>query len=642
MPPARSPSIHTLATAQTRTGPAWRFLPANSVEAKALIGFVGVAILLLLSSGLIYRNSSAYVKFIRKQAEVQRLNTSLIKLYTSVSDAESTERAYLITGRKELRYESESQMKDVIIQQKELIGLLKNQPLRKSNINELTNLVTARIHSLQMVFQAYDQGGQAAARSEVISTNSLEMMMKIRSSMKKINDDLATLSKQSQVYAEESFRITLSYVLFAILLAVISLSALYAAIRREVARSKASKLALQENEERFMTLANNISQLAWMADAQGSIFWYNKRWFDFTGTTFEEMQGSGWKKVHHPDHLQRVVDKIQYSIDTGEPWEDTFPLRGKEGQYRWFLSRTVPIRGVNGIVQRCVGTNTDVTDRIQLEGELMDAKILAEEANTAKSTFLANMSHELRTPLNVIIGFSEALKDGLMGDMEEAQREYVTDIYKSGEHLLSLINDILDLAKVESGNMTLELEPVLLDEVLNNGLSMVRERALNHRLNIHVVADIELPEFFADLRKLKQIIYNLLSNAVKFTPDGGTVVLSGHRVDDMLEIAVSDTGIGISTEDQELLFKPFVQIDSSVSRQSQGTGLGLVMVKRLVELHGGTIELSSEVGKGSRFVARIPWKEAVIQDKSANDNVTPLRLADLKSTNQNQSLPTAL
>ena len=235
-----------------------------------------------------------------------------------------------------------------------------------------------------------------------------------------------------------------------------------------------------------------------------------------------------------------------------------------------------------------------------------------EEASRVKSEFLATMSHELRTPLNAIIGFSEALKDGQMGPLTPDQHEYIGDIYTSGEHLLSLINDILDLSKVESGMMTLELEPIELQALLQNSLSMVKEKAMQHHLKLTLLAAPELPELVADPRKLKQIVFNLLSNAVKFTPDGGSVTLAAQQVAGMLELSVTDTGIGISQEDQARLFQPFSQIDSSLSRHHQGTGLGLVMVKRLAELHGGSAGLTSAPGQGARFWVRIPWRSAVL------------------------------
>jgi signal transduction histidine kinase/DNA-binding response OmpR family regulator len=246
-----------------------------------------------------------------------------------------------------------------------------------------------------------------------------------------------------------------------------------------------------------------------------------------------------------------------------------------------------------------------------------------EEASKMKSEFLANMSHELRTPLNAIIGFSEVLKDGLLGELPPQHKEYVDDIFTSGTHLLSLINDILDLSKVEAGKMTLDLEPLLLDALIQESLHVVREKALAHHIGMVTDVPDALAAFGAvwlDARKVKQILYNLLSNAVKFTADGGTLTLQARRVDAAavphgcyayyLELQVSDTGIGISEADQEHLFRPFSQIDSSLARRYQGTGLGLVMVKRLADIHGGKVALHSVQGEGSTFTVWLPWRDS--------------------------------
>jgi CheY-like chemotaxis protein len=240
------------------------------------------------------------------------------------------------------------------------------------------------------------------------------------------------------------------------------------------------------------------------------------------------------------------------------------------------------------------------------------------------------MSHELRTPLNAILGFSEILRDGLLGDMTDQQRGFIGDIFSSGTHLLSLINDILDLSKVEAGAMLLDLEPVSVSSLLRNSLSIVREKAATRRVHLALDSTEELGLIRADGRKVKQIVYNLLSNAVKFAVEGGQVTLHAGRVDranvgkprrdwtgrafplaeneftEFLEISVSDNGIGISPEGLELLFKPFSQIDSGLARKFEGTGLGLAMVKILADLHGGTVAVESAVGEGSCFTVWLP------------------------------------
>ncbi len=271
--------------------------------------------------------------------------------------------------------------------------------------------------------------------------------------------------------------------------------------------------------------------------------------------------------------------------------------------------------------------------------EISDKNLQLEDASRMKSEFLANMSHELRTPLNAIIGFSEVLRDGLLGELQPKQKEYISDIYTSGGHLLSLINDILDLSKVEAGKMSLELEACDSAGLVQAGLQVVREKAIAHRIMLSVEAAPDMPEIWLDQRKVKQIIYNLLSNAVKFTPDGGKVFVTAKIVENItrdltqqfLEISVRDTGIGISADDQQRLFQPFVQIDSTLSRRYNGTGLGLVMVKRLTELHGGLVRLKSELGKGSTFTVLLPARKAhdeLIDENHSDHKVEQLIDAD--------------
>src|SRR3954462_3676494 len=271
--------------------------------------------------------------------------------------------------------------------------------------------------------------------------------------------------------------------------------------------------------------------------------------------------------------------------------------------------------------------------RLNLEQALRQKNVELEHASRMKSEFLANMSHELRTPLNAIIGFSEVLGDGLIGDMSDQQKRFIGDIFSSGKHLLSLINDILDLSKVEAGKMILDLEPVQISSLFANSLSIIREKAGARRIQLTADAPKELGSIRADARKVKQIVYNLLSNAVKFTSDKGEVTLRARRVrredvgalkgswagrafplpkndyEDFLQIDVTDTGIGISEDGLERIFKPFSQIDSGLSRKFEGTGLGLAMIKLLAELHGGTVAVQSAVGEGCRFSVWLPIRE---------------------------------
>ena len=290
------------------------------------------------------------------------------------------------------------------------------------------------------------------------------------------------------------------------------------------------------------------------------------------------------------------------------------------------IGQKIMLLNARRITQTTIGSQMillaieDITEKMRLQRELAErtrdaekAQSEAEAATRAKSDFLANMSHELRTPLNSIIGFSEVLEDELLGPMNASQRENLQYILKAGRHLLSLINDILDLSKVESGKMELEVDRVSLKEMLEASLVMHQEKALRHGISLDLQIEPGTDMVIdADERKLKQILFNLLSNAVKFTPDGGSVLVMARGLTGTqeIEISIADTGIGVKREDIPRLFKEFSQLDSVYDKKYKGTGLGLAITKKLVELHAGRIQVSSEFGKGSRFVFVIPARQA--------------------------------
>ena len=239
--------------------------------------------------------------------------------------------------------------------------------------------------------------------------------------------------------------------------------------------------------------------------------------------------------------------------------------------------------------------------------EIEDKSRQLEAASQHKSEFLANMSHELRTPLNAIIGFSEVMSDGMFGELNEKQQEYSQDIHASGQHLLSLINDILDLSKIEAGRMELELTDVHLPTAIDNALTLVRERAGRRAIALQTRIDERLGQIRADERKIRQVVLNLLSNAIKFTPEGGRIEVTARPSDGSIEVSVTDTGIGIAPEDQEAVFEEFRQVGRS-DKKAEGTGLGLTLCRKFIELHGGRIWVKSEVGHGSTFTFRIPMR----------------------------------
>jgi len=359
-------------------------------------------------------------------------------------------------------------------------------------------------------------------------------------------------------------------------------------------------------------------------DPAGIITDVNKQMEALTGCTRDELIGAPFKNYFTDPEQAEMSIKLVLSEKEVTNYELT--VRARDGQETVVSYNATTFYDRDRKLQGVFAAARDVTERKRLDQvlleknvELENARAVADKTNLAKSDFLANMSHELRTPLNSVIGFSEVLQNQMFGPINKKQQEYVGNILTSGKHLLSLINDILDLSKVESGKMELELSYFPLQETLEASLIMFREKALKEGISLHLeldqLADINIS---ADQRKFKQILFNLLSNAVKFTPVNGTVAVNATRDGAFIEISVKDTGVGIKDEDIPKLFQTFTQLESVYTKKYEGTGLGLALTRKLVELHGGRIWVKSEVDKGSSFIFNIPIKETAIKVSSAS------------------------
>ncbi|MFA7430822.1 MAG: PAS domain-containing protein [Rhodospirillaceae bacterium] len=306
-------------------------------------------------------------------------------------------------------------------------------------------------------------------------------------------------------------------------------------------------------------------------------------------------------RLLHPDDRRDVVNWMRSFLCTDvNAGGREYRMRTADGAWVWVRAAAkVTERDSSGRPLRVVGTHQDVTGRREELRQLQEARRLAEEGSRAKSAFLATMSHELRTPLNAISGFSESLECQFFGPLNEKQSEYVADIRHSAEHLTSLISDILDMAKIEAGHSQLSDEPVDVAAAIRAKLQMIRQRAAQK--GVELIEDLEpLPPYLLDPRRFGQMVLNLLSNAVKFTPSGGAVTIRALSAPDGgLTIAVVDNGIGIAEEDLDRVLEPFTQVDSRLSREYEGTGLGLPLVKAMAEMHGGSLRLTSTLGRGT-------------------------------------------
>jgi PAS domain S-box-containing protein len=401
---------------------------------------------------------------------------------------------------------------------------------------------------------------------------------------------------------------------------------------RKQAEQERKKLDQRLRDQQFYTrslIESNIDALM-TTDPRGIITDVNRQTEALTGCTRDELIGAPFKNYFTDSG--RAEAGINRVLHEGKVTNYELTARARDGTLTVVSYNATTFHDRDRRLQGVFAAARDVTELKRIEQALQQKNSELQDASRMKSEFLANMSHELRSPLNSIVGFSEVLRDGLVGEMTDKQRGFIGDIFNSGMHLVSLINDILDLSKVEAGKMTLELEPVLISSLLANSLSIVREKAAAHHIRMRADAPEGLGSIQADPRKVKQIVYNLLSNAVKFTADGGQVTLRAGRVPraevgqlsgawtgrclpladsafpEFLKISVTDSGIGISGDVLERLFKPFNQIDSGLARKFEGTGLGLALVKLLAELHGGAVAVESAVGQGSCFTVWLPLR----------------------------------
>lgn len=360
--------------------------------------------------------------------------------------------------------------------------------------------------------------------------------------------------------------------------------------------------ALRESENKLKQLANSIPQLAWIANSDGWISWYNDRWYDYTGTTPEEMEGWGWQKVHHPKTLPDVMEQWNYSINTGEKFQMTFPLKSVRGEFHPFFTLVSPLKNDAGKVIQWFGTNTDVTELQKVQDELS-------ESNRRKDIFLATLAHELRNPLAPISNSLSIMQ--IKGHDQEIVKRASSVIERQVEQMVRLIDDLMDVSRISHGKIELQLKKIDLADVINAAVESSRPIIEAAKLDLTVNIPSTSIALHADSIRLTQVFLNLLNNAAKFTNPGGHIEVNAHLISENstinVIIEISDNGIGMVIEDQSKIFQGFTQLTNSLKRSHGGLGIGLMLVKSFVEMHGGTIKVFSDgLGLGSTFTVQLP------------------------------------
>jgi PAS domain S-box-containing protein len=375
---------------------------------------------------------------------------------------------------------------------------------------------------------------------------------------------------------------------------------------RDITARKSAENAARESTERFRFLAESMPQMVFTARPNGDVDYFNQQWTAFTGFTFEEIKDWRWTRFIHPEDLAETVHHWSHSLAAGEPFELQHRFRRADGIHRWHLSRASPMRDTTGTITMWISSNTDIDDQKRTEAELSRLYKEAESLNRAKDDFLATISHELRTPITSILGWAEMLT---MTSLDDAARaDGVNTILSSAQTQAKLIDDILDVSRMITGKLYLTIESVDVENVLRAALTALTPAANAKNIEIGLNFQADLADLGGDTVRLQQVFWNLLSNSLKFTPAGGRIdvrLVSPDAKSVVLE--VEDTGVGISPEFLPYVFDRFAQQDSSKHRNHGGMGIGLSIVKQIVELHGGTVSAASDGdGRGATFTVCLP------------------------------------
>ncbi|HVU37948.1 MAG TPA: response regulator [Opitutales bacterium] len=593
----------------------------------ASIGFAG-GVLLLMALGSIYsiRQAAASAALVAHTEDVEK---QVNGLRASVMDLEAGARNFVITGQESYLNGYADAKLQIPAQAQELQQSVADNPEQAQRARQLAGLLTQRLAFAEQIVDTRRQQGFTAAAAFVQSPAVRQVSGDIRAQiaqMLKVEEALLQ-ERRDQNDWQTTQSIVAAVVTCAIGLGVLAIGTMTIAKQFNDRRFAEEQLARKSAE--LQGILDNAPHGIFLKDLDSRYLVLNARMKDLLGADPSACLGKTPDELFPAQRAELILAEDRQTLADGQPQQIDLELLCADGALRHFRTHKFVVHDADGRPRALGGIAEDVTAHHEMDVALRQALATAETASRTKSQFLANMSHELRTPLNSIIGFSEILSDKLFGSLNEKQQQYVANILASGRHLLLLINDLLDLAKIESGKMHIEPERVTVTTLLNDGANLVRGTAERKGVKLTVApADAGLAARL-DPARTKQIIYNLLSNAVKFTPKGGQVTLSARGITEpvcprwggppgvvpgtrlpgeWLQVSVTDTGIGIGSEDLQRIFAEFEQVDSTYARQQEGTGLGLTLTSKLANLHGGGVwaESPGRVNQGSTFHVLLP------------------------------------
>jgi len=562
----------------------------------------GSAILTLLVVGVIsFRGmvlSSESNRLVRHTHEVLE---SLQDLLFEMENIESSDRGFVLTGNESYLDSYRAGRLNAEQDEATLRSLTIDNPRQLIQLPMLKKLFIQKIQFGKMVISLRRSRGLEAAADAIQGGEGKRIMDLYRAVIGKMQDEELRLLALRDADAKKNLVQAKTVLILGTALGLLIAVAATCIVQRDSFAREFAEEALREGEERFRTLANNISQLAWMADEKGYIFWYNQRWFDYTGITLVEMAGWGWQKVHHPDHVQQVVAKISKCFQSGEVWEDTFPLRGRDGNYRWFLSRAVPICDPEGRVLRWFGTNTDISERMRSEEHLLRTVGELKRSNDELQQFAYIASHDLQEPLRMVASYTQLLAKRYKGRLDSDADEFIAYAVDGSNRMRGLIQDLL--AYSSAGTNGTALREISSENALKEALTNLRATIEESGA---VVTHDSLPAITTDDTQLAQVFQNLVGNAIKYrSAEVPRVHVSATKNGGKEWIfSVRDNGLGIDPQYFERIFILFQRLHGQ--KEFKGTGIGLAICRKIVERLGGRIWVESQPKKGSTFYFALP------------------------------------